>query len=388
MTDTVLYISQATQLKDLTERLHGSPWLAVDTEFMREKTYYPKLCLLQIANPDLIACIDPLQIHDLQPLKALFCDPGVPKVFHAGRQDLEILLQEFDTLPTPLYDTQIAATLLGFSDQIGYGALVERAQGVKLEKAHTRADWSRRPLSDEQIQYAADDVRYLGAIYLQQTRQLARLDRLHWLDKDFDLLADEKSYRPDLNQIWRRIKESRRLRGRSLAVLQGLAAWREQLAMRRDLPRRWVLGDETLVDLARQMPTNHQQLTSIRGIAKGRIKASEQDILNTIEKCRSKPKQQWPQLETVVELSSQQVVLADLLMLVGRIRAQQFGIGLPMLINRKQVERIVQDPKGWQDVLSGWRGALLNDDIEAMFSNRLKLILDRQEVQIQTSTSH
>jgi len=178
-----IFVDTSQSLAQLCRRLRDSDWLALDTEFVRDRSYYPRLCLLQVANEEVVACIDPLALPDMAELFSVIYDPGITKVFHAGRQDLEILYHLFGKLPQPLFDTQIAAALLGWGDQIGYGALVKAMLGVELPKAHSRTDWSIRPLSPEQIRYAADDVRYLRQLYQRQRQRLDELGRTEWLER-------------------------------------------------------------------------------------------------------------------------------------------------------------------------------------------------------------
>ena len=185
-----LYIDTPAQLQELCDRISGSTWLALDTEFAREKTYYPVLCLLQLCNGELAACIDPLNLTDLTPLLEILVDPKVLKIFHAGRQDLEIFYHRWGRLPQPLFDTQIAAALLGLGDQIGYAPLVQQLLGRELEKGHTRTDWSRRPLDPEQLRYALDDVIYLGEVHRLLAARLREQEREHWLEDEFRELAD------------------------------------------------------------------------------------------------------------------------------------------------------------------------------------------------------
>jgi ribonuclease D len=216
---SIRYVASRSDLDDLCEQLAGSPWLAVDTEFHREKTYYPELCLVQVANDDIIACVDPLAVDDLSPLMDLFYSPNTTLVFHAARQDLELFFLLRNALPPNIFDTQLAATVLGYGDQIGYGNLVKQCLNVDLDKAHARTDWRQRPLSPAQIEYAADDVRYLRELYHQLHDKLITTKRLAWLDDDFATLSSVNTYQEDPNSSWLRIKGAGKLKGQQLAVL-------------------------------------------------------------------------------------------------------------------------------------------------------------------------
>ena len=236
-----LYIDSHAALEALCTRLSGTEWLALDTEFIRERTYYPRLCLLQVSNGDVAACIDPLAIDDLGPLLDILFDSRTLKILHAARQDLEIFLHDYQRLPMPVFDTQPAAALLGHGDQIGYANLVKQLLQVDLPKDQSCTDWSQRPLDEQQRRYALDDVIYLGQLYLHLRGNLFDRERLQWLAADFAPLADPATYYPDPNDMWQRTKGRQQLRGRQLAVLQRRAAWRETEARARDLPRMWVL---------------------------------------------------------------------------------------------------------------------------------------------------
>jgi len=223
------FIDRPEQLATFVEAMHGARWLAVDTEFIRERTYFPRLCLIQIASEEIAACIDPLKIEDLSPLKALLLDPGITKVFHAARQDLEIFLHIWGELPTPIFDTQPAAALLGIGDQVGYGNLIQQVLGINLAKDHSRTDWSRRPLQKAQMRYALDDVIYLGQAYRKMRRQLEEQGRLEWLEAEFESLADPATYALEPMAMWQRVKGRQHLKGVRLAILQQLARAREPL---------------------------------------------------------------------------------------------------------------------------------------------------------------
>jgi ribonuclease D len=222
----VLYVDTPAALDSLCAQLADASWFALDTEFLREKTYYPKLCLLQIATPDVVACVDPLALDDLAPLLALLADRNITKVLHSARQDMEIFYHLTGSPHAPVFDTQIAAPLLGLADQIGYANLVKEMLGVTLDKLHTRADWSLRPLGEEQLRYAADDVIYLAALYQPLLERLQSHGRLEWLDEDFRQLASPELYAINPENAWLKVKGGNRLKGASLSILQALANFR------------------------------------------------------------------------------------------------------------------------------------------------------------------
>ena len=227
----VLYVQDVAELAMLCERLRGSSWLALDTEFLREKTYYPKLGLLQVANESVIACVDPLSIADLTPLYDILYDLAIVKVIHSARQDYEIFFHLTGKLPAPLFDTQVAAAICTGDEQISYAALVEQVVGEVLDKDCTRTDWTQRPLSPQQLNYAQDDVRYLGAIYQYQSVEMAKRGLLDWHVDECLSLVEVGTYQVVPKNMWLRIKESRRMKPAQLTVLQVLAAWREEQAI-------------------------------------------------------------------------------------------------------------------------------------------------------------
>ncbi len=331
--------------------------MALDTEFIREKSYFPRLCLLQVGNGELVACIDPLALPDLDELLALLYDPAVVKVFHAGRQDLEIFYHLRGELPQPLFDTQIAAALLGYGDQVGYGALVKEMLGIELAKAHSRTDWSQRPLDADQLRYAADDVRYLGDLYREQQRMLTRLGRMDWLASDFASLADPATYRNDARDAWRRVRGIQHLRGRQLAVLQVLAAWREEQARMLDRPRKWILRDEVLLELARRQPLDQHALARIRGLEAAARRHYGSELLDSIRHARESSPEQWPRPSRRPRLSLEQEAAVDAMMALVRLIAADNRISPASLTSRKELEQLVCGEQECM-VLRGWRGAL------------------------------
>ncbi len=377
------YVDSPGQLLELCARLRASSWVVLDTEFMREKTYYAQFCLLQIANEDLVACVDPLALN-LDPLLDLIYDPAVVKVMHSARQDLEILYDLRHDLPRPLFDTQIAATVLGYGDQIGYGSLVQGMFGVELDKSHTRTDWCQRPLDPKQLRYAADDVRYLVQIYLRQRTELERSGRLDWLAGDFAELTDERKYINSPLNAWRRIRQANTLKGVQLAVLRALAAWREERAKAVNKPRKWILSDDVLLELARHMPLDTERLARIRGLEAQTLKRSGNDIIALIADSKALPKEQWPQMEIPARLDARQEALVDTLMAVVRMRGTENAVSPATLTTRKELESLVL---GQNDVpiLHGWRGALVGRDLLALLQGKLSLSVKEGDLDISSA---
>lgn len=277
-----VYVSDREGLRELVRLLEGSEFVALDTEFMRERTYYARLCLIQLATDDVEAIVDPLAVDDLGPLLDLLQDRHMTKVLHAGQQDLEILCRLSGKVPAPLFDTQVAATLAGFPTQVGYGALVNEIAGVRLDKSDTFTDWSRRPLSATQLEYALNDVRYLPGVYRELRGRLEAEDRLSWLESEFDRMADPATYEVVPEEQFKRIKRISSLKPRQLGVLLRLAAWREREAQRRDIPRRWVIGDESLLEIARRTPEDRESLMAIRGVTDKLAKGLYKPVLEAV----------------------------------------------------------------------------------------------------------
>lgn len=383
---SVPYIDNPADLATYCAELRRHDWFAIDTEFMREKSYYPQLCLIQIATPDGAVCIDPFGIDDLGPLLELLYDPAILKVFHAARQDLEIFHIMRGTPPAPAFDTQLAATLLGHGDQVGYGALVKETLGVELEKAHSRADWSLRPLTPEQLEYAADDVRYLVQVYQKQRAALEQNGRLPWLAEDFAALSDPHTYENPPQEAWRRIKGVNFLKGVQLAVLQQIAAWREQQAQDSDRPRRWVLKDEVMFDMAKLMPDSLDKLGRIRGLEKGTVERNGKHLLELIQQGRKMPKDDWPQLETAIRLAPGQEAMVDAMMALVRLRAQQHQVSVPTLAPRREVERLLGDDSE-AALRHGWRAQLVGQDLERLLRGELFLHVRQGRLEVVDSNT-
>ena len=361
------------QLEQTCDRLRGSEWLAIDTEFIREKTYYPRLCLIQVCNGEVAACIDPLKLEQLDPLLEILYDGSTLKVLHAARQDLEIFLHDYGRLPMPVFDTQPAAALLGHGDQIGYANLVKLLLDVDLPKDQSRTDWSQRPLEDQQLRYAFDDVVFLGQLYLHMRGHLFDKERLQWLAADFATLADPKTYYPDPQNMWSRVKGRKLLRGRQLAVLQTLAAWRETQARARDLPRKWVLKDDALIELCRRMPRDTGGLARIRGLEPGQIRREGDGLIAMIRQAADLPREQWPQDGGRPKpLSAEQEAMVDLLHAALRLIAAQHQLSPLAIASRKDLEKLVRgETNGPLD--EGWRGSLAGQTLRRIMHGEITL---------------
>ena len=356
-------------LVKLCGRLRGQPVLALDTEFLREKTYRAQLCLLQVAAEGVVACVDPLAINNLDPLLDIIYDPNVIKVMHSARQDMEIFFDIRGELPKPLFDSQIAATLLGYGEQVGYANLVKGMLGVELDKMHTRTDWTQRPLDEAQIEYAADDVRYLFKMYPQQVEILEAKNRLDWLQEDFNELTNITTYSPPEETLWKRVKGRQKLKGVQLAILRDLAVWREDQAKKINRPRRWVLKDDVMVDISRFAPRDKAGLEKIRGLENKTIQNHSAALLAAIEQGQNSSKENWPKKIEGRRLSQTQDALVDVLMAVLRARGAEHEVSPALLANRKELENLILGQTD-SPVLHGWRAELAGHDLQAVLSGK------------------
>jgi ribonuclease D len=368
-------VATDADLQRLLDAIAGSSWVAVDTEFMREKTYFPQLCLIQLATPDHIACIDPMAIEDMGPLNALLHDPQILKVFHAASQDLEVLYLLTGKVPAPVFDTQAAASLLGHGEQIGYANLVHHVLQHELDKTQTRTDWSRRPLRAEQLSYARDDVRYLVQLYLRLREELGALGRLAWLQPEMEALTRPELYQADLEQAWRRVSGHKRLKPQELAVLRELAAWRETESRERDRPRRWVISDDALLLIARTRPTGMQALGELRGATKGIDADQARQLLEAVQRGLEAPRETWPVLSRRRPLDEAEEVIADIAMALLRDLARQQRISPEAVAGRKDVVALM---RGEEDaaLARGWREQVAGAELRRWLEGRTALRCD------------
>lgn len=350
--------------------LRRSPRVALDTEFMRERTYHAQLCLVQLADAERIVVVDPLACGGLGPLHELLADTAVLKVLHSGRQDLEIFVQQMGSVPAPLFDTQVAASLLGLGDQIGYANLVQRLLSVTLEKLHTRIDWSVRPLPTGAMEYAADDVRYLLAVHDALRTELGQRERLEWLDAEFAQLARLDSYRTDPADAWRKVRGSQRLTEPQRARLAGLAAWRERTALEVDRPRGWVLKDEVLIDIAKRNPAEERGLAELRDMPPAVVKRRGAEILAALATAGGADA---PVIEPPrARLTPEQDGLVDLLAALTRKRAAEHGVAVANLATRRELERLVLGERELE-VLAGWKRTTVGEALLAALDGKVAL---------------
>jgi len=354
-------VTTLAELTELAARLQAAPCVGLDTEFLRERTYRAELCLLQVATPGYAACIDPLALRELEPLAAPMVAPSSVKIMHASRQDLEVLFPIAGVV-RPVFDTQIAAALAGMPAQIGYGELVRRTLGTELAKSHTRTDWSRRPLSTEQIEYALDDVRYLLPLKADLEEQLDRLGRLTWLGEELAELADPQVFTVDPDSAWRRLKGMRGLDPGRTQLARLLAAWRERRAIERNRPRGWILDEISLREIVMRVPRTMEQLQKIPEMAPNVVKHCADDILALI--AAADVPEPPPPIAVRPRPSPEQTALVKKLGALNQSIAQSLGVSPEVLATRRDIEQLAE---GARDVamLHGWRRAVVGEPMLA-----------------------
>lgn len=371
-----MYIATQENLAAFVERARSSSVLAIDTEFLREKTYYAKLCLLQMATDDEVVIVDPFEMDDLSVLAPLLTDERIVKLFHAAGQDLEIILREVGVLPRPVFDTQIAAALLGHTQQIGYAALVHAECGVSLKKIDSFTDWSRRPLSASQRDYAADDVVYLPRLYAGMRAALEEKGRLHWLDHDFEELSDPARYEANERERFRRLKRVSQLSRRQLSAAREVAAWRELEAQRRDVPRKWVVTDEQIVEACKREARTIDELFMVRGLSDRLSTKDARAVVSLISSALSAPPDTWPELDRCGKSEPNVDAELDLMSALVRLRAKENGIAFPTLASHDDLARVARGYREGVDLLRGWRRAIVGEELLELLDGRLTLSLD------------
>jgi ribonuclease D len=370
-----LYIDTQQALEDFVTASEGAGFLALDTEFLREKTYYPQLCLLQLATEGAEAIVDPFAPLDIKALIPLLTDERTTKVFHAGDQDRLILYQELGVVVRPVFDTQRAALLLGLPQQMSLIALVRHCCGISLKKDESFSDWAQRPLTPTQLNYAADDVRYLPAVYRKMVADLTASGRLAWLEDDFRAMEQESAYRIDEREVWRRLKGVSSLKGSQLACACELAAWREGAARARNLPRKWILPDDLLIEVARREPDSLEALFRTRGLKEKLGRTWAQEVLCAIEKARRLPPEAWPTIERPPGRDAGAAARIDLMNALLHHRAKELRIASSFLASHDDLARLAAGQRKGPMILKGWRRELLGDELLRLLDGQLALSL-------------
>lgn len=369
-------ISTTDDLSAYCRSLADAPWVTVDTEFMRDKTYWPKLCLVQISGPEPGSerAIDPLADGlDMSPLFEIMRRRETVKVFHAARQDLEIFFNLMDEVPAPLFDSQVAAMVCGFGDQVGYEALVKKICKTELDKSSRFTDWSHRPLTDRQIRYALSDVTHLRDIYLFLTKSLKKSNRFHWLEEEMAILASAETYRNEPESAWKRVK----VRGgkpRFLQIVHEVAAWREREAQARDLPRNRIIKDDSLLDIAGSAPKSLEDLSRIRGLSRGFAEGKlGKGLLSAVSRAMDVPKEDLPKPPKQDRLPPGLGPMTDLLKVLLKRNSETAGVASRLIASGDDLERIAADDTADVPALKGWRRELFGEDALALKRGEIAL---------------
>jgi ribonuclease D len=373
-------ITTTEQLTEVCARMARHPYVTVDTEFLRETTYYPLLCVAQLASPDEAVVVDALAPGiDLAPFFALMADEKVVKVFHAARQDIEIVWNMASKIPHPIFDTQIAAMVLGYGDSISYDQLVQRITGDQLDKSNRFTDWTRRPLTEAQLTYALSDVTHLRDVYRKLDEDLHKRGRSNWVEAEMGVLTSPDTYRADPERAWERLK-SRVRKPKDLAVLIEIAAWREREAQTRDVPRSRVLKDEVIGDIAVQAPTSIDKLGHLRSLPKGfeRSRWGEQ-IVDAVKRGLERDPKTLPRLDRF-RAAQNGAATVELLKVLLRMTAESHAVAAKVIATVDELERIAADDAADVPALRGWRRELFGEKALALKHGKLALAIEKGRV--------
>ena len=373
-------ITTTSDLADACDRLARHPFVTVDTEFLRETTYYPLLCVAQIASTDEAVVIDTLADGlDLKPFYELMANERVLKVFHAARQDIEIVWHQANLVPHPIFDTQVAAMVLGYGDSISYDQLVQRITGDTLDKSHRFTDWSRRPLSPAQVSYAISDVTHLRDVYLALSADLAKRGRADWVGEEMEVLTSPETYRADPENAWERLK-TRVRKPKELAVLMEIAAWREREAQTRDVPRGRVLKDDVLGEIATQAPATIERLAALRSLPRGFERSKwGQDIVQAVARGLARDPKSLPAIERQRAGGNGSATL-ELLKVLLRMTSERHAVAAKVIATVDDLDRIAADDNADVPALHGWRRELFGEKALALKHGKLALAVEQNRV--------
>ncbi len=367
-------ITSTESLAAFCHSVANKPYITVDTEFLRDKTYWPILCLIQVATPEDAVIIDPLADGiDLAPLFDLMSDQGVLKVFHAARQDIEIFHLLSGNVPAPLFDTQIAAMITGHGDQVGYETLVRKMVGASVDKSFRFTDWSRRPLTDKQLQYALSDVTHLCVIHEQMQALIAKGGRQEWIAEEMAILSNPETYIQRPEDAWRRLK-IRTNSSRVAAIVRELAAYREREAQSRDVPRGRILKDDTLIEVATQKASTTDALSNLRTFPKGQAGGRiGKDIAAAVERAMKLPKENLPELPGKPAPLAPAGPVGELLKVFLKIRAKELGVATRLIASANEIERFAAERGRSGKLMQGWRGEVFGQDALKLLNGEIAL---------------
>jgi len=374
-------ITTSRDLEAACRRLSRSKYITVDTEFMRETTYWPRLCVVQIAGPDEAVIVDAIAPNlDMEPFFKLMANRRVMKVFHAARQDIEIIFHRAGLIPHPIFDTQVAAMVCGFGDSVSYDQLVQRLTGARIDKSSRFTDWARRPLSDRQVDYALSDVTYLRDVYQALSERLDKQGRSDWVREEMTVLTSPKTYRLHPDEAWKRLKLRVR-KPAELAVLREVAAWREREAQSRDVPRNRVIKDDAIYEIASQQPTTQSALGHLRTIPRGfeRSRAAE-DILAAVNKALEIPKDKLPRLPKHRPAANGNGAAVDLLKVLLKMTSETHGVASKVIATVDDLEAIASDDSADVPALHGWRRELFGNAALKLKHGKIALAVETNHV--------
>ncbi len=355
--------------------------LAIDTEFIREKNYYPDFALLQLGTRDCQVVVDPYTVTDFDPLLDLLKNQRITKIFHAPHQDLDLLYHKFNTLPKPIFDVQLAQSFLSTSAQIGYANLVEQYCGVRLMKSESLTDWSLRPLDARQIKYALEDVKYLPQIHEMQVQKLSDLQRLEWLSPYFEDMIDEKLYQSNAHEAYKKLKRVSGLKRGQLAVARELAAWRELRAAERNIVRRHLISDELIVELSKKQPRSLTELGRMRGLEQLSTK-ERLSLVEAVKKGLDCPLEEQPgTLERHQYIGKDVESVADLMASVVRLVSEQEKISSKILCSRDDLVKLAQDPNKDNQLTQGWRHKLIGETLLKLLNGKIGLTVSKGHIE-------
>lgn len=350
-------ITTDEELRDFCLSVSSKPYITIDTEFLREKTYYPVLCLFQVSAPDIDAiAVDPIANPEIdwEPLFDLLFDPHIIKVCHAGKQDMEIIFDMTGRLPHPVFDTQIAAMVCGLGDQVGYDNLIRKTLNIEVDKSSQFTDWSRRPLTDKQLQYALNDVTFLRDAYEKLAQQLEETGRLEWVQEEMMALTDTSGYHIDEDQLWKRVKIKTN-KPQSLACVKELAVWREKEARRRNVPKGRIFKDDTLADIAIHLPTNKDQLSRTRNLYSDQVKRYGDAIIKITTAVKALSKEDCPEPAPRKNFPPQAVPTFEMLRMLLKIQCAEHAVAPKLVSDQSDLEAIALDDKADVPAMHGWR---------------------------------
>ncbi len=384
MTAAMSVITDTESLAAFCSRLEKSAFITVDTEFMREKTYYPRLCVIQMASEDEALAVDAMaEDINLSPLLDLMANEKVLKVFHAARQDLEIFYHLMGKLPAPLFDSQVAAMVCGFGESVGYETLVKKLAGATIDKSSRFTDWAHRPLTDRQIEYALADVTHLRTIYEKLSQSLGKNGRRSWLEEELAKLTDEKVYQFPPREAWRRVK-SRAPKPRFLAILREVAAWREEEAQRKDIPRNRILRDEALIEIAHHAPKSVQELSRTRGLGNRMAEGSAgKALLKAVAAGLAVPEADCPLVPRKPHLPRGIGPVTDILKVLLKLKCEEHEVAQKLVANSEDVEKIAAyGEKADVAALHGWRQQIFGNDAILLRNGKLALVVENQQLEL------